>query len=223
MQNYKNMRKRREHMKKLTLLLVAAVMVVSFSAIAHADLSVVGTGYMTSDPTQTQYQLIYDSAQNITWYDYTNSLNTWQNQVNWASGLTVNFKSQSLTGWSLPSYSELGVLYSELGGTAGLSPPPTMPFQNLNGGNYWSGDELVPGYSAWGFNFTIGYPFVGNESANPLGGAAYAQAIAIRPGDVAATPIPGTVLLFASGLAGLVGMKWRLGHLTKMYSNLLRG
>jgi len=50
---------RKELVKKVSELLIAMIIVVSFSAMAHADLTVVGTGYITNDPTQTQYQLIY--------------------------------------------------------------------------------------------------------------------------------------------------------------------
>ena len=48
-------------------------------------------------------RLIYDSDLNITWYDYSKSWDTWQNQVNWASGLSVTFGSNTYTDWRLPS------------------------------------------------------------------------------------------------------------------------
>lgn len=53
---------------------------------AHAALQNRGTGNFGN-------RLIYDSDLNITWYDYTKSADSWQNQVNWASALSVNFYS----------------------------------------------------------------------------------------------------------------------------------
>ena len=85
----------------LFILLVAMLMVVVFSAMAHADLTVVGTGTMAG--VAGSYNLIYDSAQNITWLDYLAPVNTWQNQMAWAQNLAVNFKGQNVTGWSLPT------------------------------------------------------------------------------------------------------------------------
>jgi hypothetical protein len=50
-------------------------------------------------------RLIYDSDLDITWYDYTKSWDTWQNQNNWASNLTVNFGGIIYDDWRLPSTS----------------------------------------------------------------------------------------------------------------------
>ena len=48
-------------------------------------------------------RLIYDSDLNITWYDYTISNNTWQNQMNWADALAVTFGGNTYTDWRLPT------------------------------------------------------------------------------------------------------------------------
>lgn len=48
-------------------------------------------------------RLIYDNDLDITWYDYTKTLDTWQNQVNWASSLTVDFDGTILDDWRLPT------------------------------------------------------------------------------------------------------------------------
>ncbi|RJQ55734.1 MAG: hypothetical protein C4526_03015 [Nitrospiraceae bacterium] len=48
-------------------------------------------------------QLIYDDDLNITWYDYSNSPDTWYNQMDWAAALTVNFNSTVYDNWRLPS------------------------------------------------------------------------------------------------------------------------
>ena len=86
------------------------VLVLGFSTLAHADLTVIGTGYMVGDPTQTQYQLIYDPAQNLTWYDYSNTSpgipSSGPNQPNalsWAQNLGVVVNGVTITGWTLPT------------------------------------------------------------------------------------------------------------------------
>ncbi len=48
-------------------------------------------------------RLIYDSDLNITWYDYTKSPDLLQSQINWASGLTVNFGGTIFDDWRLPT------------------------------------------------------------------------------------------------------------------------
>jgi len=210
--------------KKVSELLMAIAMVVGFSAMAHADLTVVGTGTMQG--VSGSYQLIYDSGQNITWLDYSAPINSWNNQVAWASGLTVNVNGVNISGWSLPttvdnqsSYgiqpsptsSEMAYLYyTELGDTgypqSGYGLTNAGPFKNLNAADiYWSGTEYSghPG-NAWVFNFGGGAQGEGDE-------VNYANALAVHPGDVVPTPIPGTMLLFGSGLGGLIGMKRRRG------------
>lgn len=49
------------------------------------------------------YHLIYDSDLKITWYDYSQPQDTWQNQVNWADALTVNFGGNIYDNWRLPT------------------------------------------------------------------------------------------------------------------------
>lgn len=81
------------------LSIVLFVMVLGFSMRANADLQLLGQG--TS--TYGTYNLIYDTDFNITWYDYTNSLDQWQNQVNWASALSVTFGGNTYDDWRLPT------------------------------------------------------------------------------------------------------------------------
>jgi hypothetical protein len=74
---------------------------------------------------------------------------------------------------------------------------------NLQSGAYWSGTEVSPGSSeAWAF--TIGY---GNQIRYIKPFELYAWAV--RPGDVAAVPVPGAVWLFGTGLLGLLGFNRR--------------
>jgi hypothetical protein len=56
-------------MKRICILLSVLFMVTGLSVSAHATLIDRGSG------------LIYDTDLNITWYDYTNAMNSWGNQV----------------------------------------------------------------------------------------------------------------------------------------------
>lgn len=77
--------------------IVLLVMVLGFTMQAHADLNLIGQG-TSGDGT---WNLIYDTDLDITWYDYTNSTNTWDNQLLWADGLSVIFGSNTYTDWRL--------------------------------------------------------------------------------------------------------------------------
>ena len=78
------------------------------------------------------------------------------------------------------------------------------PFTNFQSGQYWSGTEHAadPG-NAWGFNTSLG-----DQEAPGKGNMLYA--LAVRDGDVAASPIPEpeTYALMLTGL-GLLGLTTR--------------
>jgi len=165
-------------------------------------------------------QLIYDDDLNLTWYDFTHTISSWDGQVDWASNLTVDFNGVVFNDWRLPSTdegcgigpncatSELGHLYY-----AELADPiaDRAPFTHLFNYQYWTGTEYSPnpGSMAWEFDFSSGTQSV--LVKNPLSsyGCKYCRAIAVRDGDVSASgpsPVsePSTALLFVAGLAGLV-------------------
>jgi hypothetical protein len=106
------------------------------------------------------------------------------------------------------------MFYSTLGNTAGYntsgvvqpcnSAGPnycltnTGPFSNLQPYLYWSGTEYAPNTSsAWDFPFSYGSQYY---NAKTVGLYAWA----VRPGDIAAVPVPATVWLFGSAL-GVMG------------------
>lgn len=102
--------------------------------------------------------------------------------------------------------SEMGHLfYTELGGLAGQSIATTHNanyslFQNVESNpnySYWSGTESGP--LAWTFSLETGYQGT-DYKYNP-----YLYALAVRPGQVSAVPVPAAVWLFGSGLIGLFG------------------
>ncbi|MEF8723418.1 MAG: hypothetical protein V5B30_12710 [Candidatus Accumulibacter delftensis] len=78
---------------------------------------------------------------------------------------------------------------------------------NLQGGEYWVGDEF--GISLAGTNNWTLSMNTGNHYANRDSYLLYAWAV--RDGDVAvsAVPIPATIWLFSSGLIGLIGFARR--------------
>lgn len=112
--------------------------------------------------------------------------------------------------------SEMGHLfYNELGGVAGQAISTTHNtnfglFQNLFPSVYWSGTESAAHTSyAWFFYFGAGSQdyYIGN-GVN-IGKAIGLYALAVRPGDVAAVPVPAAAWLMGSGLLGLIGVARR--------------
>ncbi len=113
-------------------------------------------------------------------------------------------------------YSEMASLfYDTLGNlalydTSGAYPQPgwgltnTGPFFDLVSYSYQDGYEFLDldlnlaGY----FNFSNGYQYRSNKTNS-------FYALAVRPGDVSAVPVPAAVWLFGSGLMGLLGLAKR--------------
>ena len=88
---------------------------------------------------------------------------------------------------------------------AGYGVTNAGPFKNLQSNGYWSDAEYAPDTSvAWGF-----YTDSGFQGYNGKTGSIYA--LAVRPGDVAAVPLPGAAWLLGSGLLGLIGLARRRG------------
>ena len=154
-------------MKRSISTVVCLVSVLLVVNSAHADLNLIGQG--TS--AHGTYNLIYDTDLDITWYDYSNAPNSWDNQMAWADALSVTFGSNTYTDWHLPitfdescdfSYnctnSEMGHLYyTELGNTAHGPLSNIGDFQNLLPGDYWSGEDSADPSKAWDFATHTGH------------------------------------------------------------------
>lgn len=109
------------------------------------------------------------------------------------------------------SGSEMGHLfYGELGGTAGtdiltIHNSFLSLFSNIQTDVYWSGTEYAPDPTgrAWIFGFRYG----GQQAEYKYSSNSYA--LVVRPGDIAAVPVPAAVWLLGSGLLGLLGIAKR--------------
>ena len=95
---------------------------------------------------------------------------------------------------------QANLFYSSLG-NAPYSLQSTGPFYNIQLGRYWSGTEYPPKSSlAWDFSFSHGSQHNSTKAAN-------VYAWAVRDGDVSPVPEPTTMLLFGTGIAGLIGTR----------------
>jgi hypothetical protein len=193
-------------MKKLVLV-VAMAMVLGMGTLAQAALHDRGGG------------LIYDDDLNITWLQQPNNTPmTWAQAKTWAETLNYHdpVRNRDVTGWRLPTTpgttfgytneGEMGHLYyDELHNVAGGPLANKGFFTDLQPYFYWSGSEYAAdNYGAWDFNFDHGYQNAYWKDYY------YDCALAVRSGDAAAVPLPGTVLLLGPALAGIGGLRRKL-------------
>ena len=203
-------------MKKLSAFLFAMALVFGVVGTANSALQTIGTasydpdGVYGADPIG-EFNLIYEDnsiAGGLVWLDYTKAGDSWQTQVNWASGLgsnlTVNLDPNYTTdidwttGWRLPliqdatpgynvTGSEMGHLYYVSLGNIAYNDPGwglnnVGDFNQLRNYDYWSGTEssVDPG-NAHHFQFNLGI-----QGDDPKEWGKFA--LAVRPGTVTAVP-----------------------------------
>jgi len=124
-------------MKKILILAVMMAMILGFSIQAQATLP-----NLVLD--SLGFQFIYDTDLDMTWYDYTNASGTWQNHMDWASVLVIDFESTTYDNRRLPSTLDGPLSYAS---ETKLSDSPIQAWRfslyiiqplnfSKNGGNY---------------------------------------------------------------------------------------
>jgi hypothetical protein len=190
-------------MKVLTAVFLTISAVFLFSGGAQADLTVIGTAtYMDND-----YKLIYMEAGPfgpITWLDYTRKQDTWQNQVNWATGLGADLTvtlfpgyttdNDWLAGWRLPALDESKADQSVRGWKSGH--PAGFGYEGPNEDgcyDYWYGYNMV--HSEMGYLFyeelgNKGYFATDGKNPQPGWGLSNTGNFSLRPIPNANSPLP---------------------------------
>jgi hypothetical protein len=146
--------------------------------------------------------LIYDGANDISWTKDAgiSGPNNWDGQVGFAAGLTL----AGFHDFRLASVDELVSLYGQLPGAPGSNKTGDIsPFEDIQSAwAYWSGTEVDA------LNARLFFFFNAAQVNFPKEFDLYGWAV--RSGDSAAVPEPGSVALMGVGLGVLwLARRWR--------------
>ncbi|MBE9573359.1 MAG: hypothetical protein IMF11_22245 [Proteobacteria bacterium] len=98
--------------KRFLAILASGAILMVMAGAADAALLMRGTDILGN-------KLIYDTDMDITWYDYTKSADTWDNQVAWADSLEVTFNDATYNDWRLPATVDGSYVYGYSGPDSG--------------------------------------------------------------------------------------------------------
>ena len=177
------------------------------------------------------------NGDSLIWLDYSAPQKSWGDQKFWAQGINtmvITLDSGYTVAWGTTSWrmpdahnqdgsgpdyghnvtdSEMGHLfYDELGFSSNRDWNSTSvtdselnasEFNNLIASWYWSGTEYASYQDgAWYFSMLYGLQSYDSKFNTGYG-------FAVRSGQVSTVPVPGTIVLLASGLLGLVTVRTR--------------
>jgi hypothetical protein len=214
---------------------VACLALLGLVGTAQASLVVDGTVLYGGESRQ----LIYDTDLNITWLDYNNFGYVWDNQRDWAAGLSFEVNGTTYDNWRLPATVDGHFEYGYDGTTTGGYNITTSELGHLffldlnnNGRKNIDGSDVESenvGLINQGlFTSLSNNQYWSGTEYSELSNVAWildfsqgyqditgtysnepSYGIAVHQGRLSAVPIPGAIWLLGSGLVGLLGVRSR--------------
>lgn len=199
--------------------IVAGLILLGIVGLAQASFTHVGFAIYEVGSKYEAYGLIYDDDLQLIWMDYVNPPAIWQDQMDWAEGLNGHEDFAGLwlepgvavtwAGlWRLPHHDE----YRKLANSEVWHKAPDdnlfaywRPYTDYHWSYLWTSDSEDE-RGAW--VYSVQFNSVSTDGLwEPELKSCLFSAVGVRPGRVAAVPLPAPILLLASALAGLVTIR----------------